>query len=667
MHVKASQSPGARILAVCVVMLTLSGAAFADEKLKAAVKQPVSPVFERDVLPILSAHCLSCHGGLHQKGKLDLRTLANIHAGGKEGAAIVPGNADKSLLWQRVASDEMPPRPIKVSAEQKAILRRWIQSGAPSAGAAPGLAVPSKKRSAEELAAAIDREIDSRLAAEKIPASPLADDGEFLRRIYLDVHGRIPTRAKAEAFLTNTEPNKRQQLIESLLGDSIYGEYWSRLWRDRVAVPVAAGDGLGSNHTQAFQTWLADGFNKSRPWNELVREMITAEGDSPAVAFIRQCMDDGQPRAGKLAASTAKRFLGVQIQCAECHDHPFTTWKQDDFWGLAAFFSRTARIEKNKSETRTGIYDTEAGPARTRFGLKPLIRKDGGAVLLPEDAGPRAGKLVAAKFLEGGPVALPEKLSDKESPRRILADWLTSPKNALFARATVNRLWAQVFGSGLVEPVDSLDAENLPSHPALLNDLAGELVASGYDVKHLLRGMLLSRAYQRTHRTVVGNESDRSLYSHATIKSIKPEAFFDCLIIASGTDFKVGKSSLMAVGGRSVKGESLGSRSEFLKLFKTDEVDGDPTEYTQGIPQVLALLNERSTNVVNKLVDQAMKEKGKDDEIVSRIYIGVLSRRPTSEELSIVRDYLGRQPNDPARFQAVWWALVNSPEFAVIP
>lgn len=667
MHVKASQSPRARFLAVCVVMLPLSGAAIADDKSKAAVHQSASPVFERDVLPILNAHCLSCHGGLHQKGKLDLRTLTTIHAGGKEGAAIVPGNADKSLLWQRVASDEMPPRPIKVSAEQKAILRRWIQSGAPSAGAAPALAVPSKKRSAEELAAAIDREIDSRLAAEKIPASPLADDGEFLRRIYLDVHGRIPPRAKAEAFLTNTEPNKRQQLIESLLGDLLFGEYWSRLWRDRVAVPVAAGDGLGANHTQAFQTWLADGFNKSRPWNELVREMITAEGDSPAVAFIRQCMDDGQPRAGKLAASTAKRFLGVQIQCAECHDHPFTTWKQDDFWGLAAFFSRTARVEKNKTETRTGIYDTEKGPAATRFGLKPLVRKDGGAVLLPDDAGPHAGKVVAAKFLEGGPVTLPEKLSEKELPRRILADWLTSPKNALFARATVNRLWAQVFGRGLVEPVDSLDTENLPSHPALLNDLAGELVASSYDVKHLLRGILLSRAYQRTHRTVAGNESDRSLYSHATIKSIKPEAFYDCLIIASGTDLKDGKTSSMAVGGKSAKGESLGSRSEFLKLFKTDEVDGDPTEYTQGVPQVLALLNERSTNVVNKLVEQAMKEKGDDDEVVSRIYVGVLSRRPTSEELSIVRDYLGRQPNDPARFQAVWWALVNSPEFAVIP
>lgn len=624
------------------------------------------PTFERDVLPILNAHCLQCHGGLHQNGKLDLRTLASIKTGGKEGPAIVSAAPEKSPLWQRVASDEMPPRPIKVSAEQKAILRRWIQSGAPSAGVAPGLAVPSKTRATEELAAAIDREIDSRLAVEKIPASPLADDGKFLRRIYLDVHGRIPTRAQAEAFLSSTEPNKRQRLIESLLGDSAYGDYWARLWRDRVAVPVAAGDALRSNHTQAFQTWLADGFNKSRPWNELVREMITAEGDSPAVAFIRQCMDDGQPRAGRLAASTAKRFLGVQLQCAECHDHPFTTWKQDDFWGLAAFFSRTTSVEKNKTETRTGIYDTEKGPATTRFGLKPLVRKDSGAVLLPEDAGPRAGKLVAAKFLEGGPVALPEKLSDKETPRRVLADWLTSPKNAMFARATANRLWAQVFGRGLVEPVDSLDAENLPSHPALLNDLAGELVASGYDVKHLLRGMLLSRAYHRTHRTIAGNESDRSLYSHATIKSIKPEAFFDCLVIASGNESKDRKSS-MAVGGRAAKGEVLVNRAEFLKLFKTDDIDGNPTEYTHGIPQVLALLNERSTNVVNKLVDQAMKEKGKDDEIVSRIYIGVLSRRPTSEELSIVRDYLGRQPNAPARFQAVWWALVNSPEFAVIP
>lgn len=620
------------------------------------------PTFERDVLPILNAHCLQCHGGLQQKGKLDLRTLAAVNSGGKNGKAIEPGQPGNSLLWQRIENDEMPPRPIKVSAEQKQIIHRWIQGGARQAEVPAALAIPAKARTPEELAALIDREIDAQLAANMIPASPAAEDGEFLRRIYLDVHGRIPTRMQAEAFHGSTEPNKRQKLIETLLRDPIYGEYWARLWRDRVAVPVAAGEDLRSTHTLAFHKWLTDAFNQNRPWNELVREMITAEGEAPPVAFIRQCMDDGQPRAGRLAASAAKRFLGIQLQCAECHDHPFTTWKQDDFWGLAAFFSRTAKVDKGRTETRTGIYDTDNGPPKTRFGLKPLVRKESGAVLIPEDAGPHAGNVVVAKFLEGGPI----KLVDKASPRHILADWVTSSSNTFFARATVNRLWAQVFGRGLVEPVDSLDAENLPTHPTLLNALAGELVASRYDLKHLLRGMLQSRAYQRTHRTVAGNEKDEKLYSHACIKVIAPESFYDCLVVASGGELKDGKAGI-SVSGKAVKGEVLITRTEFLKLFKTDDIDGSPMDYTQGIPQVLALLNERATNATNKLVDQAIREKGNEDAIVTRIYVGVLSRQPSSDELTIVREFLSRRSTDPGRFQAVWWALVNSPEFAMIP
>lgn len=632
---------------------------------KAIAEQPAAPMFERDILPILNAHCLSCHGGLHQQGNLDLRTLKSMQAGGEQGAAIVVGNADKSLLWQRVTSDEMPPKPIKVSAQQKAVLRRWIESGAPMAAAAPPVVLTSQKRTAEELAAFIDREIDARLAEAKVPASPPADDGEFLRRVYLDMHGRIPSREVATAFLTSSESNKRQRLVESLLGDPVYGEYWARLWRDRVAVDVVKEGHIKPAQSQAFHVWLAEALNKGRPWNELVREMITAERQAPAVAFIRQSIEDGQPKTKRLAASTARRFLGVQLQCAECHDHPFTTWTQADFWGIAAFFSRTTQIEKDNN----AILDTEMGPKATRFGNKPLVRKEGGAVLFPEDAGPRAGQLVPAKFLEGGPVTLPEQLSETRTPRHILADWVTSPENVMFAQATANRLWAQVFGRGLVEPVDGLDPQNLPSHPALLNSLAGELVASGYDFKHLLRGMALSRAYQRTHRTVEGNESDASLYSHATIKAIRPEPFYDCLIIASSNDYKGGKLDKMEVPGSPTKGELsvLANRGSFLSLFQTDDVDGDPTAYTQALPQALALLNQPMTNNANKFVDQAVREQGDDAEIVSRIYVGVLSRFPTADELSMIQEYLAQQPNTPARFQAVWWALINSPEFAVIP
>jgi hypothetical protein len=177
--------------------------------------------------------------------------------------------------------------------------------------------------------------------------------------------------------------------------------------------------------------------------------------------------------------------------------------------------------------------------------------------------------------------------------------------------------------------------------------------------------MLLSRAYQRTHRTVPGNEKGETLYSHATVRVIAPESFYDCLVIASGGELKDDRATIDTAGSRA-KGETLGSRADFLKLFATTDADGSPTDYTHGIPQALALLNERATNATARLVEQAVKEKGGDEAIVTRVYVGVLSRRPTAEEWAIVREFLGRRPSDPGRYQAVWWALVNSPEFAMV-
>ncbi|MFM8273832.1 MAG: PSD1 and planctomycete cytochrome C domain-containing protein [Gemmata sp.] len=624
----------------------------------AGAEPAAAATFERDVLPILSSHCLPCHGGIHQRGGLDLRTAASALAGGESGKVIVPGDPKASELLKAVEAGAMPKGPIKVSAADKEVIRAWIAGGAKSAPFGGQLRVPPKARTAKELAEFIDREIDRRLADAKVPASPAADDGEFQRRVWLDVVGRIPTRAEAAAFLDGATPDKREKLIDALLARPEYGTYQARLWRDRVAVPIGAGEDLKGNFTAAFHTWLTDALNKNRRWDELVREMITAEGDAPPVAFVRQCMDDGQPRANKLAVSVSRRFLGVRLECAECHDHPFADWKQDDFWSLAAFFARTAKVEKNKTETRTGIYDSEKGPPRTRFGLKPLERKDGGAVLIPDDAGPRAKTVVPAKFPRGEVVKL-----DDRSPRAALAEWVTSPKNAMFARAAANRLWAQAFGRGLVNPVDSLEPENRPTHPELLDALAGEFVASGYDLKHLLRAVLLTRAYQRAHATVPGNERDELLYSHATGKVVNPESLFESLVVASG-------NTLDAKGNGSIGGKGKGvlaSRGEFLKLFGTATADTDPGDYTQGIAQVLALLNDPAVSVPNRLVTDAAKEGGKTDAILTRVFVGVLSRNPRDEELKLTREYVSRRKSPLDGYQAVWWALVNSPEFAVIP
>jgi hypothetical protein len=246
----------------------------------------------------------------------------------------------------------------------------------------------------------------------------------------------------------------------------------------------------------------------------------------------------------------------------------------------------------------------------------------------------------------------------------VLAEWVTSPKNPLFARATVNRMWWQLFGRGLVNPVDSLDPENPPTHPELLDGLAGELVASNFDLKHLLRAMFLSSAYQRTHVATTDNEKDETLYSHAKGKVVAPEPLFESLVIASGNGIDPKNGSGQIGAGKS-KGP-LGSRGEFLKLFGTAAMDAEQDEYTQGIPQMLALLNDPDLHKPNKLVQQAMRD-GKPDQIIERLFIGVLSRRPSEAERKLTSDFLSRRKVPADGYQAVWWALVNSPEFSTIP
>lgn len=619
------------------------------------------PTFERDVWPILSSHCLGCHGGLHKKGGLDLRTAASTLAGGRDGKVVVPGDPEASSLYVTVASGKMPRNPLKVSPAHEEVIRAWIAAGAKSARHDGPLAAPKRARPPAELAKFIDQQIERSLKLAAVPASPRAGDGEFLRRVYLDVIGRIPTYAESAAFLDDARADKNEKLIDALLARPEYGQHWARLWRDRVAVPVGAGEDLKGKYTAEFHKWLGEAFNKNRPWDELVREMITAEGESPPVAFIRQCMDDGQPRAGKLAASVSRRFLGIRLECAECHDHPFAAWKQDDFWALAAFFSRTARLEKTRTNPLAGIYDSEKGPPRTRFGLPPLVRKENGSVVIPVDAGPRAGTVVPARFPGGEPV----KLDDSKPTRPVLARWVTSPKNPLFARATVNRLWWQLYGRGLVNPVDSLDPENPPTHPELLDGLAGELVASKFDLKHLLRAMLLSRAYQRTHVSTQGNEKDETLYSHARGKVVAPESLFESLVIASGNSIDP-KNGNGQIGAGKSKGP-LGSRRAFLELFGTAPMDAEPDEYTQGIPQVLALLNDPDVHKPNKLVQQAIRDGGKPKQIIERLFVGVLGRRPNETELKLTTDFLNRRKVAADGYQAVWWALVNSPEFSMVP
>src|SRR5438067_3583310 len=360
------------------------------------------------------------------------------------------------------------------------------------------------------VAAAIDRAIDRRLTEAKVPASPPADDAEFLRRVFLDVAGHIPTAGQAAAFLDDPDPHKREKLIEALLGSPDFGRHLADLWRPLIAPRDPSNT---KPQTDRFSPWLAEQLNRGRGWDAIAADLLGTTGEvnaNPQTAFLMANSDNFQPKANLVAAAAARVFLGVQLQCAECHDHPFAPWRQDDFWGVAAFFGKARNSGvKGRPFAVTEDPDTNLLSVANGGVERPEVRP-GGAIVIPSTGGNKgAGRVVPAKLLGGEPLTL-----DDAGPfRPRFVAWATARENPYFARAFVNRTWGQLFGRGLVNPVDNLHEDNPPSHPAVLDLLAEEFAASEFDVKHLFRCLCNTRAYQRSSRPTAGNETDAALLS----------------------------------------------------------------------------------------------------------------------------------------------------------
>src|SRR5262249_31226638 len=334
-------------------------------------------------------------------------------------------------------------------------------------------------------------------------------------RVCLDISGRIPTLERASSFLDSTDRDKRSKLIDELLVSGDFGQHFGTVWRNLLAPRNVSG---GKTQTDSFTPWLAEQFNRNRGWHDVVYDLLTVEGEAqgkPQTAFLMANSDNGQPQANLLAASTARLFLGVQLQCAECHNHPFADWKQTDFWGAAAFFSR---VRNGGIKGRPLAITEEADAAPAIKGDPRAKTASGGGIVIPVSAGKGARHVVQAKFLDGAEPAL----DDTKPLRPSFASWATAADNKFFAPAFVNRTWAQLFGRGFVNPVDNFRDDNPASHPALLKLLTDEFRASGHDVKHLVRCICNSQAYQRRSRALPDNENDRELFSHMAVKPFTP-------------------------------------------------------------------------------------------------------------------------------------------------
>jgi hypothetical protein len=489
-----------------------------------------------------------------------------------------------------------------------------------------------------DLAQHIDEAIDTCLRAEKVVPSPRCDDAEFVRRVYLDITGHIPSADKATAFLDSRAPNKRAELIDELLAGNEYGKHQADVWQSLLLPRTSENRFIPFDQ---MTKWLEKSFNDNQPWDQMVRDILTAQGDMDKNGAVTYFLANLTP--DKLTDNATRVFLGVQLQCAQCHDHPFTKWKQDEYWGMAAFFTKV-RINGNPRQAAQ-----QAGTLGiSENGKGRLIRL------------PISAKRVPPKFLQGEQ----PNLSSGDAYRPVLAKWMTNSQNRYFSRAMVNRLWAQFFGRGLVNPIDDMHDGNQPSHPQLLADLSAQFAASDFDVKQLIRALCNSAAYQRTSKPIAGNrDAIPELFSRMAVKVLTPEQLYDSLVQVLGAPRQANFPRRPAVAA-AARFRNVTPRMLFVAFFKGDD-NAEPTEFQAGIPQVLRLMNSPFVNNASMLAP-ILKSGKTPEQIVEHLYLATLSRRPSARELQRTLALVRKHADEPRQaYGDILWVLLNTSEFTL--
>lgn len=514
---------------------------------------------------------------------------------------------------------------------------------------------------AAETAARVDRAIDGRLVSANLTASPLADDAEFLRRVTLDITGRIPTCEDTVGFLEDTASDKRAALIDRLLEKPAYGLHFAVIWQELIK-PRDLGS--AKSGPDPFLPWLAEQFNRDRGWNQIVSDLLTAEGNlrqNPQTGFITANCENFDPQPNLLADSTSRLFWGVQLRCAECHDHPFAQWKQADFWGTAAFFSRLRR-GYTQGKNPLGWTFTEAAPdeeVSQRFGVAvapPGV--PGAAILVPAEGGKLAKQVVNARFLGGEPAGW----KDDGPFRSRFADWATSAENPFFARNAANRLWAHFFGRGLVHPLDEFQENNPPTHPEVLDLLTQDLIAADFDLKHLIRVVCSTRAYQRTSRPTEDNANDVTLCSHMAVKLLRPEMLHDALSMVLVPPVRKPGAKQQSETIQPLPGVT---RDEFVRFFGVRPGEGTLSIVNQGILQVLRLMNGPPLNRDFPGLTRFGGGKAAPEDVIQSMFLAAYSRHPSATELQSMLGHVAEYSDPKDAYPGMLWALLNSSEFAL--
>lgn len=519
--------------------------------------------------------------------------------------------------------------------------------------AAPQTASPND--AAQRLAARIDHILAKDWAARGILPTEPADDAEFHRRVYLDLIGRAPKASETRAFLSDPSPTKRTQLVERLLQMPGHAAYWAEVTRLQW-LPQTANNFQLLGFGMQFERWLEAQYRANTPADEVVRRILTLKlavnNQNPMFRFVQA--DPSEPeganlvgfyqahegRPENLGAAVSRLFLGVKLECAQCHDHPFAPYTREQFWQFAAFFADLNPLP--------AVRPNFVGPMPPQAERNSLII-------------PNTEHKVIATFFDGSK----PKWSPERTPREELAAWLVSPKNPYFAQNMANRLWAHFFGIGILDPVDEPGENNPPSHPELLDELGRAFAANGFDNRFLIRALTQTRAYQLSSQMTHPGQADPRRFAKMNLKALTPTQLFDSLVAATGFREPAYLRNQRYFGFV----QPNNPRGQFLARFANTE---RATETNTTILQALLMMNGQfigdqtdlsKSEILAAIVDMP---GWTTPQRVTNLFLTALARRPTPEELEKFSSYVERGGAKGDRKQAladVFWVLLNSPEF----
>ena len=487
----------------------------------------------------------------------------------------------------------------------------------------------------------IDKHVHEKLHKLRIIPAPLCDDETLLRRVFIDVVGKLPEPSEREKFLADTNPKKREALVDELIGRKEFAEMWVMKWAELLQIRTFNNGPQQVSYKAAlgYYNWLRDRIASNRPFNEIVRELLSSEGgtfSSPATNFFQI-----EQNVLKLTENVAQVFMGTRIQCAQCHNHPFDRWTMDDYYGFASFFAQVKRKPAEDPRERI-VFDGngEVPHLVTKQPVKPRFL----GTKTPDDFG-------------------------KKSRREAMAEWLTSTDNPWFARNVANVAWAHFFGVGITDPVDDVRISNPPANPELLGALSDKFVDYNYDLRKLVRDICTSRTYQLSSATNETNATDTRNFSRAMVRRIRAEVLLDCISQATQTP---NKFKGLPLGSSAVQIADGNTSTYFLTTFgraTRATVCSCEVKMEPNLSQALHLLNGDATHnriQQGKIVQSMSEQKKGPEEVIRHLYLKTVNRLPTPTELEKLMAAVNEGKNDGEKQQIlndVFWALLNSKEF----